>query len=60
GKTNEELIIPANDSLSLTLHIDHLCAKTTVAVGRDFKEDRIWLNGKEEPVTTRIQNCLLE
>lgn len=60
GKTNEELIIPANDSLSLTLHIDHLCAKTTVAVGRDFKEDRIWLNGKEERVTTRIQNCLLE
>lgn len=60
GKTNEELIIPANDSLSLTLHIDHLCAKTTVAVGRNFRDDRIWLNGNEERVNTRIQNCLKE
>ncbi|CAN7944563.1 unnamed protein product, partial [Ixodes hexagonus] len=58
GKTNEELIIPANDSLSLTLHIDHLCAKTTVAVGRNFREDRLWLNGMEEQINTRVQDCL--
>lgn len=61
GKTNEDLIIPANDSLSLTLSNEHLCATTTVAVGKKFKEDRIWLNGKEESMhSARIQNCLRE
>lgn len=61
GKTNEDLIIPANDSLSLTLSTEHLCATTTVAVGKEFKEDRIWLNGKEESINSaRLQNCLHE
>uniref|UniRef100_A0A1E1X7R0 Diphosphomevalonate decarboxylase n=1 Tax=Amblyomma aureolatum TaxID=187763 RepID=A0A1E1X7R0_9ACAR len=61
GKTNEDLIIPANDSLSLTLSTEHLCATTTVAVGKKFREDRIWLNGKEESIrSARLQNCLHE
>ncbi|KAK8780929.1 hypothetical protein V5799_017731 [Amblyomma americanum] len=61
GKTNEDLIIPANDSLSLTLSTEHLCATTTVAVGKKFREDRIWLNGKEESMrSARLQNCLHE
>lgn len=61
GKTNEDLIIPANDSLSLTLSTEHLCATTTVAVGKKFREDRIWLNGKEELIRSpRLQNCLHE
>ncbi|KAL3181082.1 hypothetical protein MRX96_037138 [Rhipicephalus microplus] len=61
GKTNEDLIIPANDSLSLTLSTEHLCATTTVAVGKKFREDRIWLNGKEESAhSPRLQNCLHE
>lgn len=61
GKANEELILPVNDSLSVTLCTDDLCAQTTVAVGKHFTEDRIWLNGKEESVKfPRIQNCLSE
>lgn len=61
GKTNQDLIVPANDSLSLTLSIDHLCAKTTIAVGKNFRENRIWLNGKEEMVKNpRLQTCLHE
>ncbi|XP_065298949.1 diphosphomevalonate decarboxylase isoform X7 [Dermacentor albipictus] len=68
GKTNEDLIIPANESLSLTLSTEHLCATTTVAVGKKFREDRIWLNGnyvfshsREELIhSPRLQNCLHE
>lgn len=34
---------------------------TTVATSRSFKEDRIWLNGKEEDIThPRLQSCLRE
>ncbi|XP_046410444.1 diphosphomevalonate decarboxylase isoform X1 [Neodiprion fabricii] len=61
GKRDEDLILPINDSLSATLHTDHLCAKTTVMTSADFKEDRIWLNGSEESIDNkRLQNCLKE
>eukprot|EP00897_Mesotaenium_endlicherianum_P004326 jgi/Mesen1/3921/ME000209S02931 len=46
GKRNNELILPLNSSLSVTLDPDHLAATTTVAVSESFKEDRLWLNGK--------------
>ena len=36
-------------------------AKTTVAKSPNFKQDRIWLNGKEESITNpRLLNCLRE
>uniref|UniRef100_A0A3Q4BLL2 Diphosphomevalonate decarboxylase n=1 Tax=Mola mola TaxID=94237 RepID=A0A3Q4BLL2_MOLML len=61
GKRNEELILPINSSLSVTLHQDQLKTTTTVASSRSFQEDRIWLNGKEEDIThPRIQSCLRE
>uniref|UniRef100_A0A3P9IW21 Diphosphomevalonate decarboxylase n=1 Tax=Oryzias latipes TaxID=8090 RepID=A0A3P9IW21_ORYLA len=61
GKRNEELILPINSSLSVTLHQDQLKTTTTVATSRSFKEDRIWLNGKEEDIThPRLQSCLRE
>ncbi|KAM8894309.1 diphosphomevalonate decarboxylase isoform 1-T1 [Spinachia spinachia] len=61
GKRNEELILPINSSLSVTLHQDQLKTTTTVATSRSFQEDRIWLNGKEEDVThPRLQSCLRE
>lgn len=46
GKRDESLILPTNDSISATLDTDQLHAKTTVMISSDFKEDRIWLNGK--------------
>ncbi|CAB1450901.1 unnamed protein product [Pleuronectes platessa] len=61
GKRAEELILPINSSLSVTLHQDQLKTTTTVATSRSFQEDRIWLNGKEEDIThPRIQSCLRE
>jgi len=61
GKENEKLIIPLNDSISITLDQENLCAKTTVAIDPTFKDDRLWLNRKEEDVNnSRIQACLKE
>ncbi|XP_069492078.1 diphosphomevalonate decarboxylase [Ambystoma mexicanum] len=61
GKRDEELILPINSSLSVTLHQDQLKTTTTAALSRDFKEDRIWLNGTEENISQpRLQSCLRE
>uniref|UniRef100_A0A452F9C8 Diphosphomevalonate decarboxylase n=1 Tax=Capra hircus TaxID=9925 RepID=A0A452F9C8_CAPHI len=61
GKRDEELILPINSSLSVTLHQDQLKTTTTAAISRDFTEDRIWLNGQEEDVgQPRLQACLRE
>ncbi|XP_001376834.1 diphosphomevalonate decarboxylase isoform X2 [Monodelphis domestica] len=61
GKRDEKLILPINSSLSVTLHQNQLKTTTTAAISRDFKEDRIWLNGKEEDVGHhRLQSCLRE
>ncbi|XP_034195922.1 mevalonate diphosphate decarboxylase isoform X1 [Osmia lignaria lignaria] len=61
GKKNEKLILPLNDSISTTIDTEQLCAKTTVMISPDFKEDCIWLNGQEEDIKNpRLQNCLTE
>lgn len=46
GKRDETLILPVNDSISVTLDPNHLCTTTTVAVSPGFQQDRMWLNGK--------------
>ncbi|XP_007937353.1 diphosphomevalonate decarboxylase [Orycteropus afer afer] len=61
GKRDEELILPLNSSLSVTLHQDQLKTTTTAAISRDFAEDRVWLNGVEVDVgQPRLQSCLRE
>ncbi|XP_003460964.1 diphosphomevalonate decarboxylase [Cavia porcellus] len=61
GKRDEELILPLNSSLSVTLHQDQLRTTTTAAISKDFSEDRVWLNGREEDVEQpRLQACLRE
>ncbi|KAF7651644.1 hypothetical protein LDENG_00108060 [Lucifuga dentata] len=61
GKRDEELILPINSSLSVTLHQDQLKTTTTVATSKSFQEDQIWLNGKEEDIRhPRLQSCLRE
>ncbi|WOL01806.1 diphosphomevalonate decarboxylase MVD2 [Canna indica] len=61
GKRDEALILPVNDSISVTLDPDHLSATTTVAVSPTFDCDRMWLNGKEISLSgDRFQNCLRE
>lgn len=46
GKRNEELILPTNNSLSLTL--DGFYTTTTVDFQEDYSEDRFELNGTPE------------
>ncbi|KAM7266821.1 hypothetical protein ACFE04_008987 [Oxalis oulophora] len=61
GKRDETLILPINDSISVTLDPNHLCTTTTVAVSPTFHQDRMWLNGKEISLSSgRYQNCLRE
>ncbi|KAJ7970573.1 Diphosphomevalonate decarboxylase [Quillaja saponaria] len=61
GKRDETLILPVNDSISVTLDPGHLCTTTTVAVSPSFEQDRMWLNGKEISLSGgRYQNCLRE
>ncbi|XP_057978837.1 diphosphomevalonate decarboxylase 2-like [Malania oleifera] len=61
GKRDETLILPVNDSISVTLDPNHLCTTTTVAVSPSFEKDRMWLNGKEISLSGgRYQNCLRE
>ncbi|GLT57050.1 hypothetical protein SLA2020_300520 [Shorea laevis] len=61
GKRDETLILPVNDSISVTLDPSHLCTTTTVAVSPTFQQDRMWLNGKEVSLSgVRYQNCLRE
>ncbi|RZF45836.1 hypothetical protein LSTR_LSTR012316 [Laodelphax striatellus] len=61
GKRDTELILPLNDSISVTLSTDQMHSKTTVAIDPDFKSDRMWLNGKEQSVDNpRFAQCLKE
>ncbi|XP_065704401.1 diphosphomevalonate decarboxylase [Patagioenas fasciata] len=61
GKRDNDLILPINSSLSVTLHQDQLKTTTTAAASRDFTEDRLWLNGEEANVGhPRLQACLRE
>jgi diphosphomevalonate decarboxylase len=46
GKRDEKLIIPLNSSISVTLHQEDLRTVTTVMASKDFKENKMWLNGK--------------
>jgi mevalonate pyrophosphate decarboxylase len=52
GKDSAELNTPINSSVSVTLHQDDLKAITTVAASRAWDSDRLWLNGKEEDVSS--------
>ncbi|KAB2627120.1 diphosphomevalonate decarboxylase [Pyrus ussuriensis x Pyrus communis] len=61
GKRDEKLILPVNDSISVTLDPAHLCTTTTVSVSPTFDQDRMWLNGEEISISGgRFQSCLRE
>jgi hypothetical protein len=56
GKRDEALILPVNDSISVTLDPGHLSATTTVAVSPSFPSDRMWLNGKVSTNSVSLTN----
>ncbi|XP_068154886.1 diphosphomevalonate decarboxylase [Drosophila tropicalis] len=60
GKRNEELILPINDSISMTLNANEMCAKTTISSSETFKANRMWLNGEEVTFeeNARLMRCL--
>ncbi|KAL0089189.1 diphosphomevalonate decarboxylase [Phycomyces blakesleeanus] len=62
GKRDTQLILPTNDSLSVTLSQDILHSKTTISAAKEYSGDRLWLNGKEEDITKnkRMHNCFRE
>jgi len=61
GKRNETLILPINDSVSVTLSSEQMHAKTSVTASPQFTTDRIWLNGVEEKSdNNRLVNCIRE
>jgi diphosphomevalonate decarboxylase len=59
GKRNTELLLPTNSSLSLTLSQDHLRSTTTIRASPDIDEDKIYLNGKKESISSkRLKNVI--
>ncbi len=60
GKVHEELIIPANSSLSITIDQRDLCSKTKVELVPEQQAEDIVLilNGKPEKVSTRMRRIL--
>ncbi|CAH6718949.1 diphosphomevalonate decarboxylase [[Candida] jaroonii] len=61
GKRDTSLNLPTNSSISVTLSQDDLRTLTTVGASDDFKEDKLWINGKEQNLDTpRTQSCLAD
>ncbi|PWN88134.1 putative MVD1-mevalonate pyrophosphate decarboxylase [Acaromyces ingoldii] len=63
GKRDTSLILPTNDSLSVTLDQDHLRSVTTASASAAFEAgDRLWLNGIEEQIkdSKRLLACIQE
>lgn len=74
GKRDTSLILPTNDSLSVTLDQNHLRSVTTARADASFGTvsqgkgpdggalDRLWLNGEEEDIKAqgRLRTCIDE
>lgn len=60
GKSNEDLIIPLNSSLSLTTDIDEVYTNTEVVAGPEIEGITLLLNGKEDKLTRRIVRVVEE
>lgn len=59
GKRDEELVLPTNDSLSVTLSTIDMRSQTTAVVDKRFTDDKMWLNGKPESLKgKRMVNCI--
>ena len=60
GKRDEQLILPINDSVSVSLSSAQMHAKTSVMAGEGLSKDRLWLNGEEQELSGegRLGGCL--
>eukprot|EP00455_Lapot_gusevi_P052481 TRINITY_DN798_c0_g2_i2.p1 TRINITY_DN798_c0_g2~~TRINITY_DN798_c0_g2_i2.p1 ORF type:complete len:406 (+),score=77.06 TRINITY_DN798_c0_g2_i2:64-1281(+) len=57
GKRDEKLILPLNSSLSGTLDVGSMRSETTIIASRQFEQDQMFLNGKEENLQTNRRFC---
>jgi diphosphomevalonate decarboxylase len=48
----EDLILPTNDSFSITLSTGKFRTHTSVLISDKIEEDELWLNGEKRPVET--------
>ena len=60
GKVHEKLIIPSNNSLSLTINKEQLCSETTVTLTDEVLGVELTLNGEVEKITDRINSMIKE
>jgi len=58
GKVHEELIIPANSSLSITIDQADLCSRTEVRLLDGEGDTELILNGKPEPISKRVKRII--
>ena len=58
GKKNEQLILPTNSSISVTISQEHLKTRTSVECSASFTEDELILNGQKMLLNGRFQACL--
>eukprot|EP00906_Rhabdomonas_costata_P035587 RCo049993 len=60
GKRDEALILPLNDSYSITLDTDNFCTKTSVFASEALPADELWVNGKQVDISAsaRVKNVL--
>ncbi|XP_055353657.1 diphosphomevalonate decarboxylase-like isoform X2 [Paramacrobiotus metropolitanus] len=58
GKKNEDLVIPLNDSISVTLDTEHLRARTIVSLDPTSDGVQFSLNGKEETPSKRFMKVI--
>eukprot|EP01015_Nassula_variabilis_P029113 TRINITY_DN6198_c0_g1_i2.p1 TRINITY_DN6198_c0_g1~~TRINITY_DN6198_c0_g1_i2.p1 ORF type:complete len:419 (-),score=52.20 TRINITY_DN6198_c0_g1_i2:93-1349(-) len=58
GKYDEELIVPLNSSISITLDCEDMYTETSVELSTQYTEDTLEINGEQNQMTKRIQNMI--
>ncbi|KAK3280860.1 hypothetical protein CYMTET_11314 [Cymbomonas tetramitiformis] len=58
GNRDEELNLPLNSSISLTLDASALAVTATVCTSQSFARNRVWYSGKESSVSPRLHKAL--
>lgn len=58
GKLDEELILPLNTSLGVTLNTEDLQTKTKASFSDKYDADQLILNNKPHDISKRLQNIL--
>ena len=56
GKRDEKLILPQQSSISVTLNM--LKTRTTIAFSEQFKQDEIWINNKKLTTAEELEKAL--